>query len=88
MLAGEHTLTGFANHDLARRLHPHPPANPADAKRCAATSRLIAKLRGHGLVRTIPHRRRYRPTRAGLALMTAIVDVHDRDLPNAYLVAA
>ena len=88
VLAGEHTITGFANRDLTRRLHPQPPTDKAHVKRrCAATSRLIAKLRGHGLVRKVPHRRRYRPTRHGLRLLTALLAVHDRDIPQAYAAA-
>ncbi|EQD40995.1 hypothetical protein B1B_14718, partial [mine drainage metagenome] len=86
--AGEHTLTGFANRDLARRLHPRPPRDATErTRRCAATSRLIAKLRGHGLIRKLPTRRRYRPTCHGLALLTAILTVHDREIPTTLAAA-
>ncbi|MGH3225636.1 MAG: hypothetical protein ACRDPY_44315 [Streptosporangiaceae bacterium] len=89
MLAGEHAITGFANRDLTRRIHPRPPADDAAAKRrCASTSRLITKLRGHGLIQKIPKRRRYRLTRHGQRLMTAVLLVHDRDIPDAYAAAA
>jgi hypothetical protein len=89
VLAGEHAITGFANRDLARRMHPRAPAGDAEAKRrCASTSRLIAKLRGHGLIQKIPKRRRYRLTRHGQRLMTAILLIHDRDIPGAYAAAA
>ncbi|MDA8331384.1 MAG: hypothetical protein M0027_09310 [Candidatus Dormibacteraeota bacterium] len=84
VLAGENTLIGFANRDLARRLYPKPARDPAEARRrCAATSRLIAKLRGHGLVRKLPRRRRYRSTAFGRNLLTAVLTIHDRDIPNA-----
>jgi len=89
VLAGEHAITGFANRDLTRRMHPRPPADDAEAKRrCASSSRLIAKLRGHALIQKIPKRRRYRLTRHGQRLMTAVLLVHDRDIPDAYAAAA
>ena len=88
VLAGENTLIGFANRDLAHRLYRKPARDPADAlRRCAATSRLIAKLRGHGLIRKLPGRRRYRGTRLGRDLLCAVITIHDRDIP-ALLAAA
>jgi hypothetical protein len=84
VLAGENALIGFANHDLTRRLYSKPARDPAEAIRpCAATTRLIAKLRGHGLIRKLPGRRRYRPTALARNLLTALVTVHDRDTPLA-----
>lgn len=89
VLAGEHVLHGFSNHDLTRRLHHDPPADPAQARRrCAATSRLIAKMRGHGLLAKIPNRRRYRFTDHGVNMLSAVLAVHDEDIPHAYTLAA
>lgn len=49
---------------------PRPPADDAETKRrCASTSRLIAKLRGHGLIQKIPKCRRYWLTCHGQRLM-------------------
>lgn len=88
-LAGEHTINGFYNRHITTRLYPHPPADPQDAlRRCQRTSRLIAKLRGHGLVAKIPRTRRYRVTAYGHRVMTAALAVHDRDFPAAYTAAA
>jgi len=88
VLAGENTIIGFANRDLARRLYSKPARDPAEAtRRCAATSRLIAKLRGHGLVRKLPGRRRYRTTQLGRNLLAAVVSIHDREIPAALAVA-
>ena len=82
VLAGENTIIGFANRDLTRRLYSKPVRDPGETnRRCAATSRLIAKLRGHGLVRKLPGRRRYRPTKFGRDLLSAVITVHDRDIP-------
>jgi hypothetical protein len=82
VLAGENTIIGFANRDLAQHLYPKPARDPVDrARRCAATSRLIAKLRGHGLIRKLPGRRRYRTTQRGRDFLSTIITLHDRDIP-------
>lgn len=83
-LAGEHHLTGFRNKDLAARLYPTPAATPEEARRrCARTSRQIAKLRGHGLIAKIPKRRLYRVTEHGQRAMSAALTIHD-NFPRAY----
>ena len=89
VLAGGHAITGFRNADLMARLYPRPPANAQEAhRRCARVSRLIAKLRGHGLVAKVPRARLYRPTRHGHRIMTAALVLHDDRFPDAYLSAA
>lgn len=86
VLAGEHTIRGFSNRDIARRLYPGPPESDDERRRrCQRVSRLVAKLRGHGLVAKVPHRRLYRPTRHGLRVMGAVLEVHDHAFPRAYL---
>lgn len=88
-LAGEHAIGGFRNRDLMRRLYSSPPADPDDAhRRCERVSRLIVKLRGHGLVAKIPHARRYRVTYYGHRVMSAALYVHDHEFPVQYLDAA
>ena len=88
-LAGEHAIVGFRNADLTRRLHPRPAADDTEARRrCQRTSRLITKLRGHGLVAKVPRRRRYRVTPYGQRFMAAALAVHDRDFPNAWATVA
>jgi hypothetical protein len=88
VLAGEHTITGFRNKDIAARIYPTPPANRREAKRrCQRVSRLIAKLRGHGLVAKVPHRRLYRTTSHGQQVMAAALAIHDHDFPMAYTTA-
>jgi hypothetical protein len=89
VLAGGHAIAGFRNADLMQRLYPRPPADAAEAhRRCARVSRLIAKLRGHGLVAKVPRARLYRPTRHGYRVMTAAIALHDDRFPDAYLAAA
>jgi hypothetical protein len=87
-LAGEHTIVGFNNTDLQRRLYRQPPATPEEARRrCARTSRLITKMRGHGLVAKIKNRRRYRLTPYGQRVLTAAIAVHDHHFPTLYAAA-
>lgn len=89
VLAGEHCIVGFRNHDLANQLYPRPPDDTDDAhRRCERVSRLIVKLRCHALVAKQPRTRRYRVTRYGYRVMTAAIAIHDHDYPSAYLAAA
>jgi hypothetical protein len=89
VLAGGHTIVGFRNADLCARLYHHPPADTDEAhRRCVRISRLIAKLRGHGLVAKVPHQRLYRPTPYGYRVMTAALTVHDERFPQQFLAAA
>ena len=89
VLAGEHTIRGFRNTDITARLYRPPPKDRDEAhRRCERVSRLIAKLRGHGLVAKVPRTRLYRPTRYGYRVMTAAISIHDTRLPANYLAAA
>jgi hypothetical protein len=88
-LAGQHTIVGFRNIDLTTRLHPRPPQTDQEARRRSArTSRLIAKLRGHGLIAKVKDQRLYRVTPHGQRVMSAAIAVHDREFPAAYAQAA
>ncbi len=88
-MAGEHAIVGFRNTDITRRLHPRPAATDAEARRrCQRVSRLITKLRGHGLVAKVPRRRLYRVTSYGQRFMATAIAVHDRAFPAAWKAAA
>ena len=85
-LAGEHTIQGFRNRDLAARLYRHPPTDAEEAhRRCERVSRLIVKMRGHGLVAKIPRARRYRVTAYGHRVMGAALAIHDQHFPQNFL---
>ena len=88
-MAGEHAITGFRNGDIARRLYRRPARDRDEAhRRCERVSRLIVKLRGHGLVAKVPRSRQYRVTPHGLQVMTAAIAMHDDHYPSRYLAAA
>ena len=89
VMAGEHTLNGFRNRDLAAYLYPSPPKTLLEARRrCTRVSRIVAQLRGHGLVAKLPHSRRYRPTPFGYRVMAAALRARHVDFPAGFATAA
>jgi hypothetical protein len=88
VLAGEHALNGFRNHDLQARLFPKPPQSETERhRRSAQVSRQLAKLRGHGLIAKVPRCRLYRLTAKGTQLMAAALH-YRHDFPPAWHAAA
>jgi len=85
VLAGEHSLNGFRNRDLAVRLDPELlDRSPQMRRRFGArVSRLIAKLRGHGLVSKVKDSRLYRVTQRGHCAMGAVLRFRGVDFPAA-----
>lgn len=88
-LAGENTINGFRNRDLCRRLYEKPAHSPEEAsRRCARVSRLIRKLRGHGLVAKVHRSRVYRVTPRGYRTMSAVLYFRHSAFSEAYKKAA
>lgn len=88
-MAGEHNISGFRNADLCARLYKRPALDREEAhRRCERVSRLIGKLRGHGLVAKVPRARLYRVTSYGQRVMTAALAMHDNEFPLHYLAPA
>jgi hypothetical protein len=84
VLAGEHAIHGFRNRDLRARLYSGPAQSPRELKsRCARVSRIIAKLRGHGLVAKVPGNRLYRVTERGHRVMGLAIRFRLHDFPQA-----
>jgi len=84
VLSGEYVISGFRNRDIQERLYGTPPRSPDEAKRrCAGVSRLIAKLRGHGLVAKVRDRRRYHVSSLGRRVMAAALRFRDVEFPTA-----
>ena len=82
-------MNGFRNADLTARLYPRPAHDRDEAhRRCERVSRLIVKLRGHGLVAKVPRARLYRVTPYGQRVMTAALALHDDQYPSHYLAPA
>jgi len=89
VLAGEHTINGFRNRDLRAHLYDQPAATPQETRRrCARVSRLIAKLRGHGLIAKVKGSRLYRATQYGYRVMFAVLHFRSTNFPGTYQCAA
>jgi len=84
VLAGEHTINGLRNHDQCARLYDSVASSLQETKhRCVRVSRLIAKLRGHGLVAKVKDIRLYRVTARGYRLMSAALAFRLEGFPQA-----
>jgi hypothetical protein len=85
VLSGDFTINGFRNRDLQGKLYPAAATDVADARRRThRTSRLIAKLRGHGLITRVKNSRLYRLTARGLKAMWPAVRFRRIDFPSAF----
>ncbi len=71
---GEFVVSGFRNDDIRRLLFPNVSDDPADRRRLSAkVTRLLRLLRGHGLIKRIPHTFRYLVTAKGREILSAIL---------------
>lgn len=85
LLAGEFFINGFRNIDLQCKLYSAPPADEFEARRRThRISRLIAKLRGHGLIAKVTNSRLYRVTHYGVSAMWAAIRFRRIDFPVAF----
>jgi hypothetical protein len=85
VLSGDFTINGFRNRDLQGKLYPAAAKDAAETKRRThRTSRLIAKLRGHGLITRVKNSRLYRLTARGLKAMWPAVRFRRVDFPSAF----
>jgi hypothetical protein len=85
VLSGEFVINGFRNHDLCAKLYAKPADSDKEGKqRCTRISRLIAKLRGHGLVAKVKDARLYRITKLGSQVLFAVLSFYQTDFPIAF----
>jgi len=79
----------FSKQDLQTRLYPSSPAFELQQRqRTARVTRLIAKLRGHGLIAEVKDSRLYRLTAYGARLMSAALHCRNKEFPRFALAAA
>lgn len=89
VMAGEHTINGFRNKDVQARLYTCPPASDKEQRqRSMRISRLLAKLRGHGLIKKVKNSRLYRVTERGYQLMAAAIYCREKEFPGFLLQVA
>ena len=89
LLRGEFCLNGFRNKDVVAHLYTHPARTAAEGRRRSAhVTRLIAKLRGHGLIIKVKQSRLYRLSDKGRSLLAAAVHYRQVEFPNAFAPAS
>lgn len=76
---GNYLIRGFTNQDIRKALGIK---NPDTAKERGRMSRTLAKLRSHGLIRKIPHTRRYLVSKKGRRVMGALIETKRRTYPE------
>jgi len=77
---------GFRNKDIIAHIYPSPPTSSQERQqRSTRGSRLIAKLRGHGLITKVKDRRLYRLTDRGYQLLSAAPHCRNKEFPTAAL---
>jgi hypothetical protein len=70
------------NKNLQAHLYPRPAQTSLEQRqRSAHVTRLVAKLRGHGLISRVKNSRLYRPTPRGTRLMSAAIHCRNKTFP-------
>lgn len=76
---GRYLINGFRNKDISQSILP----DMKDVrKRSSKTSRILKKLRQHGLIKKIPRSRRYHVTSKGRRVMGALIELRHKDYPK------
>ena len=82
---GRYLINGFRNKDISQSILP----DMKDArKRSSKTSRILKKLRQHGLIKKVPRSRRYHVTSKGRRVMGALIELRHKDYPKLVAKAA
>ena len=75
---GRYIINGFRNKDIGRNIFPEVK----DPKKLSSkTSRLLKKLRQHGLIKKVPRSRRYHITSKGRRIMGTLIELRHREYP-------
>ena len=76
---GKYLIRGFTNKDIRSILYPQ---SQSDKKVRGNMSRTPSKLRAHGLIRKIPHSRKYLVTDKGRRVMGALIETKRKIYPD------
>lgn len=76
---GKYLIRGFTNRDIRREIYDDDPDSAANRGK---TSRAFSKLRAHGLIRKIPHSRRYLVSDKGRRVMGALIETKRKTYPE------
>ena len=76
---GRFIIQGFRNKDIREKILP----DVKDLKkRSSKTSRILKKLRQHGLIKKVQRSRRYHVTSKGRRIMGALIELRRKDYPQ------
>ena len=76
---GKYLIRGFTNQDIRNSLNKGMPDSERERSRM---SREFSKLRAHGLIRKIPHSRRYLVSSKGRRIMSALIETKRKIYPE------
>ena len=76
---GKYLIRGFTNREIRHSMNRD---NPDSARVKGQTSREFSKLRAHGLIRKIPHSRRYLVSDKGRRIMGALIETKRKIYPE------
>lgn len=76
---GKYLICGFTNREIRHSINRD---NPDSARVKGQTSREFSKLRAHGLIRKIPHSRRYLVSDKGRRVMGALIEAKRKIYPE------
>lgn len=76
---GKYLIRGFTNQDIRKRIHPKNADSPESRGKM---TRAFAKLRAHGLIRKIPHSRRYLVSDKGRHVLGTLIETKHRIYPS------
>ena len=86
---GEFHLRGFRNRELRALLFPKTSDDPLETRRLSGrVTRLIRILRAHRLVKKVPKTFRYRLTKRGQQLCSALLTANSLSLDKLHAAAA
>jgi len=77
--SGDFILNGFDNKSLRRRIYK----NSGDKKAAGKITRLLSKLKAHGLIKKVPRKNRYYLTSRGRNITNALLLFLNKELLNA-----
>ena len=72
-------IKGFRNKWIGKAIFPDMKD---DKKRSSKVSRLLKKLRLHGLIKKVPRSRRYHVTTKGRKIMGALIEIRHKAFPE------
>ena len=80
-MRGEHSLQGFRNSNIREHFNEPTTDDLEHRRQSHRTGRLLKLLHAHSLIAKVPRTRRWRVTKHGHAVMSAILTIHHQHYP-------